>query len=323
MTTEQNVLIVSTVADVATDHVVQRLRQLGVPHRRLNTEDFPFSATISFEVETAGHKRVAVGGESVAPPSAIWYRRIRTPTRPSGMEQGVYDFCLHETRAALLGSILSLNGRWMSAPHDVWRAEFKPLQLAVAAEVGLKIPPTFVTNDAQVVRRAFSTLKSMVVKPAMSGNVVYDGREHAIYTSRLLEEHLEYLDQAQLSPAIYQGLVEKRYDIRATIIGDRILAAAIDSQSDPDAAVDWRHTSNPSLPHHRIELPPDLCSTLLALMRRLNLNFGAVDLVQTPDGEFVFLEVNPNGQWLWLDDQLDLGVTDAIAAWLSTSVRSD
>ncbi len=227
MTNEPSVLIVSTVADVATDHVVQRLRELGVAHRRLNTESFPFSTTISFELDGASCAHVVAGGEDVGQPSAIWYRRVRTPERPEGMEPGVYDFCLQETRAALLGSILSLKGRWMSAPQNVWRAEFKPLQLAIASEVGLKVPPTFITNDAKVVRRAFSSLKSMIVKPAMSGHVVFGGQEHAIYTSKLLEQHLEHLDQAKLSPAIYQGLVEKRFDIRATVVGDKVLAAAI------------------------------------------------------------------------------------------------
>jgi D-alanine-D-alanine ligase-like ATP-grasp enzyme len=56
-------------------------------------------------------------------------------------------------------------------------------------------------------------------------------------------------------------------------------------------------------------------------MAELNLEYGALDFVLTPDGRFVFLEINPNGQWLWLDDMLSLGITTAVAEWLSGEVE--
>ncbi len=124
-----------------------------------------------------------------------------------------------------------------------------------------------------------------------------------------------------MSPAIYQELVPKRFDIRVTIVGKKIFAARIDSQSDPQAAVDWRHTANPQLPHQQVTLPADIEGRLLRLMDRLELNFAAIDLIETPDGEHVFLEVNPNGQWLWLDDMLKLGISQAVADWLGSEVN--
>jgi D-alanine-D-alanine ligase-like ATP-grasp enzyme len=52
-------------------------------------------------------------------------------------------------------------------------------------------------------------------------------------------------------------------------------------------------------------------------MSRLSLTYGAIDLVLTPDGRYVFLEINPNGQWLWIDEMLSLGISHSIAEWLS------
>jgi glutathione synthase/RimK-type ligase-like ATP-grasp enzyme len=80
--------------------------------------------------------------------------------------------------------------------------------------------------------------------------------------------------------------------------------------------VDWRCTTNPRLPHHRISLPKNLETMILGMMALLKLEFAAIDMIQTPTGEYVFLEVNPNGQWLWLDDMLELGISDAVAHWL-------
>jgi glutathione synthase/RimK-type ligase-like ATP-grasp enzyme len=321
MTPNGRVLIVSTIADVATDEIVLRLTALGVSHRRLNTEDYPFASTLTFCPAMNGEKsQFLADGNSLDGPTSIWYRRMRTPSKPDGMDEGVYTFCLQENRAVLLGSLLSLNARWMSHPTAVWRAEFKPFQLSSAVECGLRIPRTLVTNDPSAIRSAFARLDGMIVKPARSGFIVNEGREFSIYTSKLLEEHLAELDDARWSPAIYQELVPKRFDIRVTIVGERLFAVAIDSQSDPAATIDWRQTTNPQLPHHAISLPESVRARLLAMMERLDLSFGAIDMVQTPEGEYVFLEVNPSGQWLWLDDKLHLGISDAVASWLANTV---
>jgi len=233
------------------------------------------------------------------------------------MDAGVYTFCVQESRAAFLGSLLSHDARWMSHPAAIWQAEFKPFQLSVAVDCGLRIPRTLITNDPAEIRTAFADFDGMIVKPVRTGFIVNEGQEFSIYTSRVLKEHLAEIDRARWSPAIYQELVPKRFDIRVTIVGERIFAVAIDSQSDPTATVDWRQTQNPELPHYSVSLPDAIVRRLLDMMKRLDLSFGAVDLIETPDGQYVFLELNPSGQWLWLDDKLHLGISDAVADWLS------
>ncbi len=312
-----NVLIVSTVADVATDDVVKRLTARGISHRRLNTEDYPFSATLTFRPEKTALDWLTSNGQPLSSPTSIWYRRLRTPPKPEGMDDGIYKFCLEENRAALTGGLLAHSARWMSHPASVWQAEYKPFQLSMAARLDLHIPRTVVTNDPFAIRTAFAQFGSMVVKPAKSGYVIHEGQEFSIFTSRVLDEHLGELDDARWSPAIYQELIPKRCDVRVTIVGQKVFAAAIDSQSDPVASIDWRHTVNPNLPHRAIVLPENVSDKLLLLMETLHLTFGAIDLIETPAGEYVFLEVNPSGQWLWLDDKLDLGISDAVAEWLA------
>src|SRR5712692_9449248 len=85
-------------------------------------------------------------------PTSIWYRRVRTPSTPNGMDEGVATFCRQEARAAIIGSIVGRHARWMSHPAAVWEAEYKPYQLQVAASVGLNIPPTVITNDPSTIR---------------------------------------------------------------------------------------------------------------------------------------------------------------------------
>jgi glutathione synthase/RimK-type ligase-like ATP-grasp enzyme len=321
MMSEGYVLIVSTVADVATDDVVRRLSRCSINHHRINTEDFPFNSTLSFSFGgDSSTQFLEIDGEPLHQPAAIWYRRMRSPAKPLGMQEGIYQFCLQESRAAFLGGALSSLTKWMSHPASVWQAEFKPFQLAMAQAIGFRVPRTVITNSPSVIREAFNSFGSMIVKPTRTGHVIYDDKEHAIFTSKLLAEHLEHLEGASLSPAIYQELIPKKFDIRVTVVGERIFSAAIDSQSDPEACIDWRRTENPELPHYPVTLPAEVERKLIDLMKRLGLAYGAIDLVQTPTGEYYFLEINPNGQWLWIDDKLDFGISDEVTSWLSRHV---
>jgi glutathione synthase/RimK-type ligase-like ATP-grasp enzyme len=311
------VLIVSTKADTATDEVVKRLAARSIDHYRLNTEDYPFSHAMTYS-PTEPDAWLHCDGQPVPSPTSIWYRRVRTAPTPEGMEEGVAAFCRQEARAAIIGSIVGQAARWMSHPAAVWQAEFKPYQLHLAAALGLRIPRTVITNSPERVRAAFRDFGSMIIKPARTGYVQTSSGEYAIYTSRVLEQHLDEVDSARWSPAIYQELIPKAYDVRVTIVGTRCFAALIDSQSDPAAVTDWRQTNNPALPHQTVTLPECIVRKLHDLMGALRLTFGAVDLIQTSSGEYVFLEVNPSGQWLWLDDMLTFGISDTVAGWLAS-----
>ncbi len=310
-------MIISTIVDVATDAVIEELLRRSVPVLRINTEDYPFNGKLSYQ-PGAEEAPLFATTHGLGEIRSIWYRRMRVPARPADMDSGVYEFCVRENRNALLGGILPQDSRWMSRPESIWKAEFKAYQLEVAKKLGFAIPKTLISNVPASIREFFDTCNGqMIAKPVRNGHMVQNGIDHAVYTTKIKTADLISLDDAALSPTIFQQLLPKKFDVRVTIVGERIFAAAIDSQSDLDASVDWRRTSNPALPHHKIALPAELESKILTLMRELNLQYGALDFVLTPTGEYVFLEINPNGQWLWLDDMLSLGISSSIADWLS------
>ena len=263
------VLIVSTKVDLATDAVVQRLRDCCIPCYRLNTEDYPFQDTLAYypEKPMSGDHWLQCNGELLRSPTSIWYRRLRTPSTPDGMDEGVATFCRQEARAAIIGGIIGRKARWMSPPSAIWQAEYKSYQLQLAASLGLTIPRTVVTNDPSAVRSAFRDFGNLIIKPTRSGYAVKDGTEYAVYTSQLLAEHLDDLESARWSPSIYQALIPKKYDVRVTVVGNRCFAAAIDSPSDPAAHIDWRQTENPALPHYPHKLPGTLEATLRTTYR--------------------------------------------------------
>jgi glutathione synthase/RimK-type ligase-like ATP-grasp enzyme len=142
--------------------------------------------------------------------------------------------------------------------------------------------------------------------------------DFGIFTQRVDDDMLAQLDESLPCPIILQEEIGKKYDIRVTVVGNRVFSSAIDSQADPAARVDWRRTVDPDLPHYRHALPFELTQQCLVLMSQLGLVYGTLDFVLGNDGQYTFLEVNPNGEWLWLEDKLDYPISDAIADWLVT-----
>ncbi len=314
---------------MCTDAVVQELTARGILCTRWNTEQYPLDDRLTLRIPHSGASLPTAVLERAGLPSrelndltSIWYRRVRTPARPPEVSEGDYAFSIRESRAAISGFLLgglARPARWMSSPDAVWRAEHKLLQLAVASRLGFEVPETILTNDPHIIRAAFDQFGgAMIAKPVKSG-YYEDGTEgRAIFTSQVLREHLESLsNKTEICPTLFQPLIPKAIDLRITVIGDRVLTAAIESQVDPSAKVDWRRTANPLLPHRIFRLPTALEDGIRALVRDLGLTFGALDFILTPDDRYIFLEINPNGQWLWLDDLLDLGITASIADWLT------
>jgi glutathione synthase/RimK-type ligase-like ATP-grasp enzyme len=228
----------------------------------------------------------------------------------------VYDFCMREARAALLGSVLGLPARFMSRPENIWKAEFKPYQLAIAAQAGLRIPSTCISNCPDSVRQAYLEFgERAVVKPCKTGYLERDGKSLTVFTSPLHSEALDDYRALSLSPMIVQPEIPKRSDLRITVVGQEVFPVRIDSQVLQESRIDWRQ-SQELPPHHLCEIPGALRAAILDLMRLLGLAYGAIDFILTPEGEYVFLEINPNGQWLWVEEMLGLGISDAVATWL-------
>lgn len=308
------VLIISTTVDIATDAVVLELERRGQPFLRINTDAYPYDERATLRLGSA-ETTLDVSGRPVTPRS-VWYRRMRSAARPEDVEPGIHRYCLGEAQTLMRGLGHITSPRVMSQPAAVFRAENKIVQLTVARSLGIRIPDSCISNDPNHVASFIKAHDRVICKPLRSGWFEDSQGEWSIYTTEITPEMLAGLDAVSLAPAIFQKLVPKSCDLRVTIVGDRIFAAEIDSQSEEASKVDWRRTTNPNLPHSICTLPDVLENKLLLLMRELELEFGAIDLVRTPENDYFFLEVNPNGQWLWLDDQLDLGITAEVASWL-------
>jgi hypothetical protein len=316
--TSDHVLLVTASYDFAAEYVARELSNLGQPFFRLNTDEFPEAVQVTLlpgappAFESNGH---TISGNSL---KSVWYRRHVSPSLPPELELGHKDFCERESRACLNGALRTIStNRWLSRPDAIYAAECKPYQLALANEAGLPTPSTIVTNRPEIVRD-FARGRRVIAKAVSSGYIRGETGLQAIFTSQVKAADLDDLSGLGLAPVIFQELIEKRSDIRVTVVGESVFAAEILSQDDSSSSLDWRATKDPNLSHRRHDLPQEIVAACFKMLQLLGLSFGAFDFALTPNGEYVFFEVNPNGEWVWIEDLLEYPIASSIAAWLAS-----
>ncbi|MGW0601752.1 ATP-grasp ribosomal peptide maturase [Streptomyces sp. NPDC002776] len=310
------VLIIAAHDDWPTDRIVVELASRGVEVFRMDTADFPQQLALAARIDqeqawtgdlTTEHRTVELSRVG-----AVYYRAPGAFRFPEGMSGPEERFAACQARAGLGGILSALECRWVNHPTAMARAEYKPVQLAAARSCGLRIPATLITNRPEEVRAFAAEVGGPIVcKPVASPVLIEGGRLKTVYTRCLDEKDLEDLRGVDTTAHLFQAWAAKEYEVRLTIIGERLLAAAIHAGS-VASYEDWRSDYS-SLTYNTTEIPEPVASAVRRLMGRLNLRYGAADFVVDPDGQWTFLEVNPCGQWDWIQGATGLPIVETIA----------
>ena len=306
------------------DLVSQALARKGARPIRFNTDLFPSSVNLSAR---AGDDRVAhivtESGEqtSTADVCAVWARKLWAARMSDDLDERYRSMCINESAAALEGFLDALHeARWINNLPRQRDAENKQRQLRLASRAGLRVPRTLVTNDPVAARQFFAETEGQTVAKLLRPLAVsMDGAEPFVYTNRVREEDLAGAETLRHSPMVFQELIPKAYELRVAYVGGETFAGALYASGHTD----WRRAAPEECRWQKAQLPAEVASSLHALMSELGLVFGAVDLICTPSGEHVFLEVNPGGEWGMLERDLGLPISEAIAtALLENNVNS-
>jgi len=273
--------------------------------------DFPHQQIIHFEfsADQAYQKLVDQFGQfAMADYDRVWFRRTARlhPSQtlhPSDQKMAVEQAT--ELREAMFHQIAP-DAFWVNPIVSTRQVENKPRQLVIARQAGFQLPRTMVSNDPAAIRRLYRECdERMIYKPLRPMSWTGDGRDYDVYTSALEWEDLKDNEALQLCPGIYQQNLEKVFEVRVNMMGRSVLAVAIDSQSDAQTRQDWRLQSEIGvpLPLRPIEVPETILRSCRSVMKSFGTVFGAFDFIVTPNGQWVFLEVNGMGQFLWVEEK--------------------
>jgi len=306
------------------DLVTNALTRRGARPIRFNTDLFPSLVKIT---TCAGDGRTAhllteTGEEtSVDEVRAVWARKLWSPRMAHDLDERYRSMCINESAAALEGFFDALhNARWINNLDHQRNAENKQRQLRLAARAGLRVPRTLVTNDAVAARRFFAETEGQTVAKLLRPLAVsMDSATPFVYTNRVREEDLAHAEALRHSPMVFQELIPKAYELRVAYVAGETFAGALDATGTSRGHTDWRRAAPDECQWQKAQLPTEVARSLQVLMSELGLVFGAVDLICTPAGEHVFLEVNPGGEWGMLERDLGLPISEAIAEALLES----
>ncbi|MBK1897464.1 MvdC/MvdD family ATP grasp protein [Chryseobacterium paridis] len=237
--------------------------------------------------------------------AAVWYRRAYN--MGEGLKEEIdikfYGAAMGEIRTTLFGFLESIDVYALGKPSVYRRLDSKEEQLKIADKIGFKIPETCITNNPEEAKK-FIIEHQNVVGKMQSGFAIYeDGVESVVFTNVISEDKLEDLDSLLYCPMQFQKKIEKKRELRVTAVGHDVYAFEIDSQQFEDAKVDWRKDGVNLIDKWvRTDLPKDIENKVLELLDVYNVDYGALDIIVSPDDEYYFIEINGAGEFFWLDN---------------------
>jgi MvdD family ATP-grasp ribosomal peptide maturase len=315
-----NLIITHSDDNECVARVSEAIARKGGHTIRFDTDRYPTDVRLTAYYGAGSDERLTLTNEEgefdLREVTAVWHRRLSFGAQlPAGLDKQLRYASLGEASAAAHGMLASLKAFRMDHLHHIRHAENKQLQLQVARELGLDTPRTLTTNDPAAARGFAKSCEGGLVTKMLSSFAIYDeGKELVVFTNPVKPEDLADLSGLSLCPATFQELLAKSLEIRATVVGKRVMSAAVDSQVSTRATHDWRRDGVRMLQDwRRYQLPLEVEEKLLRLMDYFGLNYGAIDIILTPEGKHVFLELNPCGEFFWLERSPGLPISDAIA----------
>lgn len=309
-------LVLTAEFDPTADLVIAELDRRDVAVFRCDTADFPERLALTAHLDNGWqgvleneHHRVALSDIA-----AVYYRRPSGFHLPLGMNPAERHFAEAEARLGFGGVLCSLNCRWLNHPFRQAESDVKPYQLVLAEGTGLLTPRTLVTNNAEEQQLFAALVRNIVYKPLSHGPASDQGRPVALYTA--VVDPSDYGDPAIGATAhLFQEYVSKSYEVRITVVAEQHFAVRIEIEGCDAARLDWRADYR-SHRYQVVDSPPLVRSKVDDLLAQLGLSFAALDFIVTPEGKWIFLEINSNGQWAWLEQATGLHITSAIADFL-------
>ena len=330
------ILIITNKGDIHCNPVIKHLQRNGDKYFRLNTESLLTDYLISFSYKDQSadlHIENKINGKTLSSKEVIsvWERRPNSPVLPEISNEKI-KLVVEDEANELTKWIrhFFINCRMIGS--SVWDRpnESKLRQMDVASRVinelrsKIKLPHTLLTNSKKDLEQFSNNKKEIVLKPISADGLMLDDKLEIPFTSRKVNSkniNVITQDDLELCPSFMQEYVEKNYELRITVIGEKILCCKIDSQKLPkgNGREDWREGYEHGLSEVEewIDCPDEIQEFITLYMQKMNLNFGCFDFIYAKNNSFYFLECNPNGQWMWLEEDLGIPISESIANFLA------
>lgn len=330
------ILIISNKGDIHCNPVIKHFQKNGDEYFRLNTESLLTDYSFSFSQKDQSTNLLIKNKKngkilSSSEVKSVWERRPHSPIIP-GLKNKKIKSVVEDEVVELSKWLRHFFINCRTIGSSVWDRpnESKLRQMDVASRVievlhsEIKIPLTLLTNSKIDLDQFAKVVNVAVVKPIAADGLELDDKLEIPFTSRqVTPENLNIISEEDLKlcPTLVQEYIEKEYELRITAISQNILCCKIDSQKLPkgNGREDWREGYDHGLSEAEewIECPKEIEKFISLYLQKMNLNFGCFDFIKAKNEHYFFLECNPNGQWMWLEEDLGMPISESIANFLS------
>lgn len=326
MSERVDLLVIGTSIDPHIDRVLSRLGDISVC--RLDVDRYPKEIGLSISVEGRPKVVAREGGNlyDITRPRVAWFRRLGRPGISPKVDKRYRSYISSEAEQMIEGLLDIVEPSfWFNSLSNVKRCQRKAYQYAIASHLGLRLPNTLLSSDVDFTKLWLSQIDDAVVK-TISRPLIgieegqHDGRIFA-FTHRLTSHDMAQFNRLSLSPCQFQQTIEPAYELRVTTVDGHHHVAEIRSHDANETRLDWRATAT-ECSYSQGTLDGSAGSALNRLMSHFELSFAASDFIVDHDGNTWFLETNPNGAWLWLEDFIaNFDVTAEVSSALKIRVE--
>lgn len=308
------------------DLVKESLKIKGFNSVRINIDSFPTQINITktfnypFKPDKIQLPEKTINIKNI---EGVWLRKYWGPKVNTEIDPLYRNGCTNESTAVINGLFYTLNHvPWIDPLEKVRFAENKMVQLDLAQKSGIRIPQTLITNNPADLKKFYHDLSGeVVVKMLTSLSSSMKGSSFFMYTSKVEPEHIKDASLLELCPLTFQEQIHKEYELRVMYVDGYFFTGKINTGNSQFGKIDGRLSKINETKWERYELPEKICKQMDLLMNKLGLTYGAIDVIKSVNNEYVFLEVNPIGEWGMLQKDLGYPIAETIADSLIKKVN--
>ncbi|MEO4004443.1 grasp-with-spasm system ATP-grasp peptide maturase [Flavobacterium sp. CAU 1735] len=297
------VLILSAPDDLSTNDVIDWLRYYDIPFLRISVNDI-----ITYKSVTIGNSQFNIEfsinekSYNLHDFTAFWYRRSHYSIFIGKIiENNILDRQINRHLQVETNEIHKLFTNYIRKKsinnhHDLTINKLDVLKLATT--FGLNIPDTLIATKKTAVSHFMRKHSKIITKNFSQGIFIHNKNESFNSTTNIVTKKIFNLLPKDFFPSLFQEHICKLFELRIFYLMGTFYSSAIFSQNDPKTSVDFRNY-NKEKPNRTppFKLPRSVEIKLVKLMKALKLNSGSIDMLVSVNSEYVFLEVNPIGQF--------------------------
>ncbi len=321
--TKNKILVVADRLDLHADKIVEKLYAKNHEVFRFNFADMLSDTSCHWLLTDQEDMQLIElhGGHTLnlTEVKSALYRKINRvrPIENSTENEAEQSFIHYEVREFYEGIARLMNCFWINDPVFLVNSFWRMPQLSIAKSIGFNVPKSIVTNSPLEMSKFLNSSTNDFCIKRLTNTRVYPSINKGLWTTIINKtDYEEFANATKFCSTFVQEYIPKQFEIRLIVIGNKFFASKIYSQDCKNAIMDWRQGQLDDLKQEPYEISEKIKLLSLKLLKRLGLFFGAFDFIVTPDNNYYFLEVNPTGQWLWLENELGLQISDCFADYL-------